>query len=136
LGGDWGDLKVVGISPDEAWVVGWTDDCSSTGCPASPQLYHISSGIWTRVNLPNWLALYDISKVSSTEWWATGELTTMQYAYLHYKNGTYTTVPVAGEDVLGISMLPNGTGFARGVGSILKVPPYQSQIFLPVVVKH
>jgi hypothetical protein len=88
--------------------------------------------------MPDWLAFFDISKVSATEWWAAGKLTTMEYAFLHYKDGTYTVVPAAGEDVLGVSMLPDGTGFARGVGSLLRLTypvamPYQ--VYLPIVIR-
>jgi hypothetical protein len=136
--GDSLNLKVVSIGPDEAWLAGWAEICTAAACPEYPQLHHFSSGVWTSIALPDWLALYDISKVSATEWWAAGKLTTMEYALLHYKDGTYTVVPAAGEDVLGVSMLPDGTGFARGVGSLLRLTypvamPYQ--VYLPIVIR-
>ena len=85
--------------------------------------------------MTNWLAFYDISKVSVTEWWAAGKLTTMEYAFLHYKDGTYTVVPAAGEDVIGVSMLPDGSGFARGVGSLLQLNTLTNRVYLPIVIK-
>jgi hypothetical protein len=115
-----GNLKVIGISPNEAWVAGWTMACTTEDCPVTPHLYHFSSGTWITVPVSNWLVFFDISKVSATEWWAAGKLKTMEHAFLHYKDGTYTVVSSAGEDVLGISMLPDGSGFARGVGSSLQ----------------
>ncbi len=114
-------LKVIAISPNEAWVASWLVACDVMGCPASPILYHFSGGKWTNTPTTNWLAFFDISKVSATEWWAAGKLKTMEYAFLHYKDGSYTVVPAAEEDVTGVSMLPDGTGFARGVGSLLRL---------------
>ncbi len=81
--------------------------------------------------MPDWLAFYDISKVSSTEWWATGKRMTGEYAFLHYKDGTYTIVQPAGEDVQALSMLPDGSGFARGVGSLLRLTKLVTQTIEP-----
>ncbi len=133
--GDYSSLKIIGISPDEAWLAGWTKVCTAVACPVYPQLHHFSGGGWTSVALPDWLALYDISKVSATEWWAAGKLKTMEYAFLHYKDGSYTVVPAAGQDVQGVSMLPDGTGFARGVGSLLQFSTLADRVYLPIVIK-
>jgi hypothetical protein len=84
-------------------------------------LHHFSGGTWTGISTPDWLAFLDISKVSATEWWAVGKRTPYEHAFLHYKEGIYTVVPAAGEDVIGVSMLPDGSGFARGVGSLLQI---------------
>ncbi len=121
--GNWAGLTVVGISLDEAWVAGYSVSCTTVECPVSPQLAHFSGGIWTSIAVSDWQTFNNISKVSATEWWATGRLMTGEYAFLHYKDGTYTTVSSAGEDVIGVSMLPNGFGFARGVGSLLRLRP-------------
>ncbi len=129
-------LSIMGISPDEAWVVGWSYTCTAEGCPARALLFHFSAGTWSSLPVPDWLAFFDINKVSTTEWWAAGKLTTMEHAFLHYKDGIYTIVPAAGEDVLGVSMLPDGTGFAKGVGSLLQFTmarPYR--VYLPLVIK-
>ncbi len=133
---------MIGISPNEAWIAGYSyDACTTSECPVSPQLYHFIDGEWHNVlvegtaALPGWLAFYSISKVSAAEWWAVGKLTTMDYAFLHYKDGTYTVVPTR-EDVRGISMLPDGTGFARGVGSLLWLHEYPYSVFLPIVMKQ
>jgi len=125
---------VIGMSPDEAWVAGYSVICTPGGCPASPHLLHFSGGTWTSPATSNWQIFSHISKVSATEWWATGRLITGEYAFLHYKDGTYKTVSAAGEDVIGVSMLPDGTGFARGVGSLLKLLQYG--VHLPVVLKQ
>jgi len=124
LTGEYGNLKIIAINSGEAWVAGWSQVLSSSSdvpSPARPELYHFSGGAWTKANTPDWLAFLGISKVSATEWWAAGKRTTGEYAFLHYKDGTYATVPAAGEDVIGVSMLPDGSGFARGVGSLLKL---------------
>jgi hypothetical protein len=133
--GTWGELKIIGVSPDEAWVAGWSMNCTAVDCPATPQLHHFSSGTWTSISTPDWLGFYDISKISATEWWAAGKLTTMEYAFLHYKDGTYTVVPAAGEDVIGVSMLPDGSGFARGVGSLLQLNIFTHRVYLPIVTR-
>jgi hypothetical protein len=134
------NLKVIGISPSEAWVAGWSLSCDVSSCPAQAELYHFSNGSWTNMFTPtnltgaDWLAFLDISKVSATEWWAAGKLKTMQYAFLHYKDGLYTTMSAAGEDVQQVSMLPDGTGFASGVGSLLQLQvdfPYK--VYLPLI---
>jgi hypothetical protein len=133
------NLRIIGISPDEAWVAGYSTSCDDASCPAAPQLHHFSGGAWTNIVSPTnqlpdeWLAFYDISKVSATEWWAAGKLKTMQYAFLHYKDGAYTSVPSAGEDVLSVSMLPDGTGFASGVGSVLWLHSYPYNVYLPLI---
>ena len=132
--GSGGSLKVIGINSSEAWVAGYSIVCAPEGCPVYPQLYRFSGGTWISGTTTGWLAFFDISKVSATEWWAAGKRTTGEYAFLHYKDGTYTTVPAAGEDVIGISVLPDGSGFARGVGSLLKL--LQHQVYLPVVMKQ
>jgi hypothetical protein len=134
--GNWGSVKVMGISPDEAWVAGWSFACTVSDCPLQSHLLHYSAGTWTTIPTPDWLAFYDISQVSATEWWAAGKLTTMEYAFLHYKDGSYTVVPSGGEDVLGVSMLPDGSGFARGVGSLLRLGYLNNQVYLPIVIRQ
>jgi hypothetical protein len=134
-----GGLRIIGISPDEAWVAGYSTVCDDASCPVVPQLHHFSGGAWTNIISPtnqlpdDWLAFFDISKVSATEWWAAGKLKTMEYAFLHYKDGTYTTVSAAGEDVKAVSMLPDGTGFASGVGSVLWLHSYPYNVYLPLI---
>jgi hypothetical protein len=133
---DWAVLKVIGVNPDEAWVAGSSETCTGTDCLVSPQLHHFAGETWTSVPMPDWLAFFDISRVSTTEWWATGKLATLEYAFLHYKDGVYTIVPSAGEDVQNVSMLPDGSGFASGVGSLLWWHEYPYSVFLPVVMKQ
>lgn len=128
-------VNILGISPGEAWVAGYTSTCTPTECPASPELDHFVGGAWTNFPLPDWRALLGISKVSSTEWWATGKLITGTYAFLHYKDGVFTTVPAASEDVGGVSMLPDGSGFASGVGSLLRLQSYPYKVYLPIVLR-
>jgi hypothetical protein len=128
-------IKIMGVSPVEAWIAGWTVFCNASSCPAQAWLMHYLNGIWTRIPTSNWLAFYDISKVNGAEWWATGKLKTMEYALLHYQDGNYTIVSAGGEDVLGVSMLPDGTGFARGVGSLLQLKFLTQQVYLPMVAK-
>ena len=126
-------LRVIGISSNEAWLAGYSRDPTQEEIPAVPELYHFASGTWTSVPMPNWFAFSDISKVSATEWWATGRLQTLEYAFLHYKDGVFTTVPAAGEDVRAVSMLPDGTGFASGAGSLLWLYSYPYNIYLPLI---
>jgi uncharacterized repeat protein (TIGR02543 family) len=120
------NVRIIGISPSEAWVAGYSMSCNEVSCPAQPELHHFSGGIWTNVVSTTsqlsseWLAFFDISKVSATEWWAAGKLKTLEHAFLHYKDGSYTTVSAAGEDVMAVSMLPDGLGFASSVGSLLQ----------------
>jgi hypothetical protein len=133
--GDWGVLKITGVSPSEAWVAGYTVICTPTACPVSPHLYHFSEGAWSSGPMSDWLAFYSFSKVNMTEWWATGKRATGEYAFLHYKDGTYTIAPSAGEDIQQVSMLPNGSGFAAGVGSLLWLHEYPYSVFLPIVMK-
>ena len=131
--------RIIGSSPGEAWVAGYSMSCDPSGCPAAPELHHFSGGAWTNVISPtsplsdDWLAFFDIGKVSATEWWAAGKLKTMDYAFLHYKDGSYTTVPAAGEDVKAVSMLPDGSGFASGVGSVLRLHTYPYSVYLPLI---
>ncbi len=133
------NLRIIGVSPDEAWVAGYSTSCDESSCPARPELHHFSGGEWTNIISPtnqlpdDWLAFFDISKVSETEWWAAGKLETLEYAFLHYKDGVYTTVPAAGEDVRAVSMLPDGTGFASGIGSLLWLHSYPYNINLPLI---
>ncbi len=127
-------LQVTGISPSEAWVSGYSMSCTLEECPISANLYHFVDGAWTSIPVPDWRAFLNISKVSATEWWATGKLNTGEYAFLHYKDGVFTTVPAAGEDVQQVSMLPDGTGFARGVGSLLQLLiDLPNKIYLPLI---
>ncbi len=135
VSGDYREIKVIGITPDEAWIAGWSLACNVVGCPVTPRLLHFTNNAWQPITMTNWLAFLDISKASATEWWAAGKLTTMEYAFLHYKDGTYTVVPAAGEDVIGVSMLPDGAGFARGVGSLLQLNTLTNQVYLPIVIK-
>ncbi len=129
-----GDLMVMGIGSDEAWLAGYSMTCSGTECRSLPQLHHYSNGAWTSVPLPAWRALLSIDKVSATEWWAAGKLNTGQSAFLHYSSGTYETVSAAGEDVQAVAMLPDGKGFAHGVGSLLKTSiPLPVKLYLPLV---
>lgn len=133
------NLRIIGISPDEAWVAGYSTTCNSTECPATPELHHFAGGTWTNIISPSsqlsdkWLAFFDISQVNATEWWAAGKLQTLQYAFLHYKDGVYSTVSAAGEDVRSVSMLPDGSGFAAGVGSILWLHSYPYAVYLPLI---
>ncbi len=133
------NMRVIGISPDEAWVAGYSVSCDLAGCPATPQLHHFSGGAWTNILSPtdqlsdDWLAFFDISKVNATEWWAAGKLTTGRYAFLHYKDGVYTTVDAVGEDVKAVSMLPDGSGFASGVDSVLWLHSYPYNVYLPLI---
>jgi hypothetical protein len=84
--------------------------------------------------MPDWRALLDISKVSATEWWAAGKLKTEEYAFLHYKDGVFTTVPAEGEDVGQVSMLSDGFGFASGVGSLLHFwLDLPNKVYLPLI---
>lgn len=133
---NWPSLTVIGASPDEAWVAGHSVTCTPSGCLASPHLLHFSGGTWTRLATSEWQIFSHISKVSATEWWATGRLMTGEYAFLHYKDGTCTKSAAAGEDVIGVSMLPDGAGFARGVGSLLKLKTLDRQVYLPVVLRQ
>jgi hypothetical protein len=139
LPGNTYETRIIGISPTEAWVAGYSESCDTSGCPVTPELHHFSSGIWTNIISPtsqlpdDWLAFFDISKVSATEWWAAGKLKTTEYAFLHYNDGTYTTVSAAGEDVKAVSMLPDGTGFASGVGSVLWLHSYPYIVYLPLI---
>jgi 4-amino-4-deoxy-L-arabinose transferase-like glycosyltransferase len=55
------------------------------------------------------------------------------HAFLHYKDGMYTTVPAAGEDVKAVSVLPDGSGFASGVGSLLRLTDLPNQVYLPLI---
>ena len=55
--------------------------------------------------MPDWLVFLDISKVSATEWWAAGRLTTMDHAFLHYKDGTYTVVTAAAKSLDNVTFL-------------------------------
>jgi hypothetical protein len=125
-------LKVIGIGPNEAWFAGYSRDITQVGIPAVPELHHFAGGTWTSVPMPNWFAFLDINKVSATEWWATGRLQTLEYALLHYKDGVFTTVPAAGENVQEVSMLPDGTGFASGIGSLLWLHSYPYNVYLPL----
>ena len=130
---------MAGISPDEAWVAGYSGLCDPTGCPVTPELPHFSGGAWTNIISPTnqlpgaWLAFFDIGKVSATEWWAAGKLKTLEYAFLHYKDGAFTTVPSAGADVQRVSMLPDGSGFASGVGSVLQLIDLPNKVYLPLI---
>ncbi len=38
----------------------------------------------------------------------------------------------AGEDVQALSMLPDGLGFGRGIGSLLQLYPYAYRAYLPL----
>jgi hypothetical protein len=126
---------IIAVSPDEAWVAGYIGACTPDGCPISSRLYHFAGGMWEAIPTPDWQIFYSISKVSATEWWATGRLNNWQYAFLHYKDGDYAIVPAVGEDVTGVSMLPDGSGFARGVGSLLQLNIFTHQVYLPIVIR-
>ncbi len=132
-------MRIIGISPAEAWVAGVSVSCDPLACPATPELHHFSNGAWTNIVSPtnqlpdNWLAFFDIGKVSATFWWAAGKLKTLEYAFLHYKDGVYSTVRAAGEDVKWVSMLPDGTGFAGGVGSVLWLHSFPYSVYLPLI---
>jgi hypothetical protein len=127
---------IVAVSPAEAWVAGYRfGPCTLTECPIFSRLYHFFGGEWHAIPTPEWQVFYSISKVSDSEWWATGRLNNWQYAFLHYKDGDYTIVPAVGEDVAGISMLPDGYGFARGVGSLLQLNIFTHQVYLPIVTR-
>jgi hypothetical protein len=134
LPGVYQSLKIIGISPTEAWGAGYSMSCTAEECPISAELHHFVGGAWTDLSMPDWHAFLDISKVSATEWWATGKLKTGEYAFLHYKDGVFTTVPAADEDVQQVSMLPDGTGFASGVGSVLRLwIDLPNKVYLPLI---
>jgi hypothetical protein len=133
------NLRIIGINPKEAWAAGYSTYCDPSGCPATPELHHFAGGVWTNIISPtsqlpdNWLAFFDIGKVSATEWWAAGKLKTLKYAFLHYKDGVYSTVPTASEDVRAVSMLPDATGFASGVGGVLRLIDLPNKVYLPLI---
>jgi hypothetical protein len=132
------NMRIIGISPDEAWVAGYSTSCDAFGCSAQPELHHFSGGAWTDIISAtsqlsdDWLAFFDISKVSATEWWAAGKLKTLDYAFLHYEDGVYSIVPAAGEDVRAVAMLADGTGLLwrwQFYGCI----SYPYNIYLPLI---
>ncbi|CAG0936842.1 hypothetical protein TFLX_05738 [Thermoflexales bacterium] len=127
--------RIIGVSSEEAWVTGYYYWWGTSNYPVTAELHHFTNGAWTKIPTPAWIAFFDISKVSATEWWAVGKLQTLAYAFLHYKDGVYTTVPAGGEDARWLSMLPDGIGFASGMDSLLRLHLYPYGIYLPMALR-
>ncbi len=83
--------------------------CQTTGSPSSTLARSALPNGERRASLKRWTTLSSLQRRS------------------------YTTVPAAGEDVKAVSMLPDGSGFASGVGSVLRLHTYPYSVYLPLI---